>query len=566
MTSMPGVAIKAHIADLVEKHGELLERAVTATRTRGFWAAYPEMPSGKIYGENAKEQAETTFRELLGTSFSLDLPGTRGAVGGERSPYGFDLGIRYPQVDLDQVIAAARVALPSWRRVTPKERAAVCLEILERLNKASFDIATAVMHTTGQAFMMAFQAGGPHAQDRGLEAVAYAWRAQTDVPGDEIIWEKPQGKKPPLTLRKHWHVSPRGLSVVIGCSTFPTWNAYPGIFASLATGNPVIVKPHPHAVLPLALTVKIGREVLAEAGFDPNLLILVADNFGTEVTRELCSRPEIRIIDFTGSPVFGAWLEEHCRHAKVYTEKAGLNFAVIDSTDDFRGMISNLAFTLSLYTGQMCTTTQNIFIPANGIQTDQGHKSFRDVAQALADAIEALLSDSDKALEILGAVASEAVDARMRDASQYGDIVLESRTLEHPRFAGAKVRTPALVCLDRADEARYGSECFGAVTFLIATENTHDSMEVARRTAIERGAVSAAVYSTCPAVVESMTEACLDAQVSLSVNLHGGIFVNQTSAFSDFHGTGGNPSGSVALTDLAFVADRFRFVGIRWPA
>ena len=27
------------------------------------------------------------------------------------------------------------------------------------------------MHTTGQGFVMAFQAGGPHAQDRGLEAV-----------------------------------------------------------------------------------------------------------------------------------------------------------------------------------------------------------------------------------------------------------------------------------------------------------------------------------------------------------------------------------------------------------
>ena len=39
----------------------------------------------------------------------------------------------------------------------------------------SFELALAVMHTTGQAFPMAFQAGGPHAQDRGLEAVATAW-------------------------------------------------------------------------------------------------------------------------------------------------------------------------------------------------------------------------------------------------------------------------------------------------------------------------------------------------------------------------------------------------------
>ena len=48
---------------------------------------------------------------------------------------------------------------------------------------------------------------------------------------------------------------PRGVALVIGCNTFPTWNSYPGLFASLATGNAVVVKPHPRAVLPLAITV-----------------------------------------------------------------------------------------------------------------------------------------------------------------------------------------------------------------------------------------------------------------------------------------------------------------------
>ena len=41
--------------------------------------------------------------------------------------------------------------------------------------------------------MMAFQAGGPHAQDRGLEAVTYAWDQMRRVPA-KSLWEKPQGK------------------------------------------------------------------------------------------------------------------------------------------------------------------------------------------------------------------------------------------------------------------------------------------------------------------------------------------------------------------------------------
>jgi hypothetical protein len=48
--------------------------------------------------------------------------------------------------------------------------------------------------------------------------------------------------------------------------------------------------------------------------------------------------------------------------------------------------------------------------------------------------------------------------------------------------------------------------------------------------------------------------------VALSINLTGNIFVNQSAAFSDFHGTGANPAANAALTDAAYVANRFRVV------
>ena len=102
---------------------------------------------------------------------------------------------------------------------------------------------------------------------------------------------------------------PRGIALVIGCNTFPTWNGYPGLFASLATGNPVLVKPHPRAVLPLALTVQVAREVLAEAGFDPTWSRLAVERPGEGLAKTLAVRPEIRIIDYTGSTAFGDWLE-----------------------------------------------------------------------------------------------------------------------------------------------------------------------------------------------------------------------------------------------------------------
>ncbi len=212
-----------------------------------------------------------------------------------------------------------------------------------------------------------------------LEAIAYAWDEMRRIPA-RAYWEKPQGKNEPLKMEKRYAIVPRGVGLVIGCNTFPTWNGYPGMFASLATGNAVIVKPHPNAILPLAISVQIAREVLAEAGFDPNVVTLVAHAAGDDTAQKLALRPEVKLIDFTGSSAHGNWLERNAHQAQVYTEKAGVNQIVIDSADDFAGVARNIAFSLALYTGQMCTAPQNIYVPRDGIETGDGHLSFDQVA------------------------------------------------------------------------------------------------------------------------------------------------------------------------------------------
>ncbi|MCA1974583.1 MAG: phenylacetic acid degradation protein PaaN, partial [Caenispirillum sp.] len=161
MNMMNGAAV----AGLVDKHKPTLEKAAAAAGARGYWSLYPEHL--KAYGETAKDDGEAAFKAHLGKAFDIEVPGASGTVGSEQSPFGVDLGITYPKPDIDAVLKAAQGAMKGWRRASADQRAAVCVEILERLNKKTPEILFAVMHTTGQAFMMAFQAGGPHAQDRG---------------------------------------------------------------------------------------------------------------------------------------------------------------------------------------------------------------------------------------------------------------------------------------------------------------------------------------------------------------------------------------------------------------
>ncbi|MBN6727763.1 phenylacetic acid degradation protein PaaN [Burkholderia multivorans] len=548
---------------LFTKHEDTLKRALAAIESRGYWSPFAEMPSPKVYGESCNADGEAAFKSHLGKTFELDQPASGETVGAERSPYGVALDIRYPKSTPDALIAAAAAAQRTWREAGPSAWIGVSLEILARLNRASFEIAYSVMHTTGQAFMLAFQAGGPHAQDRALEAVAYAWDQLRRIPAD-AHWEKPQGKNPPLAMQKRYTIVPRGTGLVLGCCTFPTWNGYPGLFADLATGNTVIVKPHPGAILPLAITVRIARDVLREAGFDPNVVTLLATepNDGALV-QDLALRPEIKLIDFTGSTQNGTWLERHAHQAQVYTEKAGVNQIVIDSTDDLKAAAKNIAFSLALYSGQMCTAPQNIYVPRDGIRTADGHASFDEVAQAIAGAVQKLTGDPARSVELIGAIQNDGVTARIDAARAVGRVLLDSQTLQHPAFPDARVRTPLVLQLDVADREKFTQEWFGPISFVIATDSTAQSLDLAGAIAAEHGALTLSVYSTADDVIDAAHEAAVRGGVALSINLTGGVFVNQSAAFSDFHGTGANPAANAALADAAFVANRFRVVQSR---
>lgn len=546
--------------DLYDKHRDTLEQALEAINKRSYWSAFPEHP--KAYGEDAPADGEAAFEARLGKPFSLDQPHDGYLAVEETSPYGIELDIDYPKSSIEQLIDGAQDASVQWGKTSPEARAGVLIEVLDRLAAQSFEMGHAVMATTGQSFLMAFQAGGPHALDRALEAIAYTYAEQHRLPAP-MTWEKPQGKREPLVIDKEWVIRPRGVAVTIGVSTFPTWNGYPGIFASLAAGNPVIVKPHPATILPFAIMVETARAEFQDAGFDPNLVTLLTDTPGAPVAKDLVMHPAVAIVDYTGGPSFGTWLEENVHHAAVYTEKAGVNSVILDSADDLADVFRNLSVSMTMYSGQMCTTPQNLYIPRGGVQVGGEVVPFDDVAVGFAAAIDGLLGDDERAVGLLGAIKTDEISARIDEAATSANVLLESRQIDHPAFPKATVRTPVVVKVDAADRDTYMREMFGPIIYVVATESTDESLQLAAQSAREKGAITWLVYTTDDAVTDSAIDAAVEGGVSVAFNLTGGLYVNQSAAFSDFHVTGHNPAGNASLTDPAFVAGRFKVIGVR---
>lgn len=548
---------------LFEQHKPLLLRAIEASKSREFWTPYPENP--RKYPEGSEQAGRDAFARRMNEDF-MDLLQTlpNRFEGEEISPWlGMGIGVKYPVFGDKLLVKFAQAAQNSWMKASVETRVGILLESLERMKERFFEIAYATMHTSGQSFMMAFQASGPHAADRALEAVAVGYEELTRYE-TFAHWVKPQSKSE-LIVDKVFTPFPKGVNLVIGCSTFPVWNTVPGMFAGLVTGNPVIVKPHSKAVLPIAIVVSIVQKVLEEQGFDPKTVQLGVDTFAFPITRDLIEHPDVKIIDYTGNTGFGNWIETQQLMGKtVFTEKAGVNSVLLHSTSNYRAMIDNLAFAITLYSGQMCTSPQNFFIPEQGMETDLGLVMPDQFAMDLRNACDGLLRNPKIGFSVSGAIQNDRQLQRRAEAAILPGFTRmpEIEPADCEEFEHARLSSPMILLGNSVDAC--AKEWFGPIYFVIATNGFKKAIQEAARLAKTHGAISCGAYTTDEKVEQEIAIEMGMAGTQVCFNYLSGVYVNQNAGFSDFHLTGANPAGNASFTNGNFVSNRFVWIGHRY--
>ena len=102
---------------MFEKHQALLQQAVAAIESRGYWSPYAENP--RVYGDTAIEDGRKAFDAYRGAQFYLDQPGVVDRGGAEVSPYGLSLDISYPQCRVDARSEERRVGKECRSRWSP---------------------------------------------------------------------------------------------------------------------------------------------------------------------------------------------------------------------------------------------------------------------------------------------------------------------------------------------------------------------------------------------------------------------------------------------------------------
>ena len=338
------------------------------------------------------------------------------------------------------------------------------------------------------------------------------------------------------------------------------------MFASLISGASTIAKAHTKVVYPIAIVVASMQHTLARLGVDPHLVQLACGAHEHRVTHEVLVHPALGSVDYTGSTQFGNEVEEICRTQNVvcFSEKAGVNAVLLESAENLDTVLDNIAFSVSLYSGQMCTAPQNIFIPKDGVKVGEETVSFDDVCKRLATKISEIANNEKMGPSTLGALQNPHTKDRLEAASTLdAQVVLASHPVQQPGHEHARSYSPMVlkVTADRKDI--YEHEWFGPISFVIPVDDFAHGLNIMCQSVRDHGALTTSCYTVSDEHRVLAENALIEAGAPVAFNFVGPIWINQSAAFSDFHGAGANKAGNASYADLSFVSNRVNVIGVR---
>lgn len=246
-----------------------------------------------------------------------------------------------------RAIEAADRALPAWRALTAKERAAKLQRWFELMMANQEEL----------AHLMTLEQGKPLVESRG--EIAYAasyieWFAEEGkrVYGDIIPSHQPDKRL--LTLKQ-----PIGVTAAITPWNFPTAMITRKAGPALAAGCTMVIKPA--AQTPFSA---LAMAALAELAGIPRGVLSVVTGSAGEVGRELTSNPIVRKLSFTGSTEIGRQLMAECANdiKRVSLELGGNAPFIVFEDADLDAAVEGALVSKYRNAGQTCVCANRLYI------------------------------------------------------------------------------------------------------------------------------------------------------------------------------------------------------------
>ncbi|MBB2200668.1 aldehyde dehydrogenase [Gluconacetobacter tumulisoli] len=251
--------------------------------------------------------------------------------------------------DVDRAVAAAKAAMPAWRRRTATERADGLYRLIGLIRRDAEHLARTITQEMGKPIREARVEVG-FAADLLRFAAENARRLEGEIlpgsrPGEKILIDR----------------KPVGVVGAIAAWNFPLALVARKLGPALAAGNSIVVKPHemtPLAALELA-------KLVAEAEIPPGVVNIVTGD-GPRVGVPLVAHPDTRLITMTGStPAGRKIMAAAAEHLKIVRLELGgkAPFIVADDADIDRAVEAAVAARFG-NAGQVCTANERTYVDA----------------------------------------------------------------------------------------------------------------------------------------------------------------------------------------------------------
>jgi aminomuconate-semialdehyde/2-hydroxymuconate-6-semialdehyde dehydrogenase len=295
--------------------------------------------------------------------------------------------------DVDEAVAAAERAFPSWSELPPDERAQRLNRLADLIDQNADELARTETDDNGKPYLLAREAEIPRAAANFrffAGAIQHTQSESYDLGARGINY----------TLRR-----PRGVAACISPWNLPlylfTWKIAP----ALATGNTVVAKPS--EVTPMSAS--MFGDLAAEAGFPPGVLSIVHGR-GDTVGARLVEHPAVPTITFTGGTETGAAIARAAgpMFKRMSLELGGKNAALVCEDADLEAAMPTIVRSCFQNSGQICTCMSRILVHRSRLKAFMAR--FLDCVAALkvGDPLEA---DTD-----MGPLVSEAHRAKVETA------------------------------------------------------------------------------------------------------------------------------------------------------
>ena len=254
---------------------------------------------------------------------------------------------RSDQSDVENAVAAAKRAFPSWSKLSAAERSSWLLKVANRIEERMEELALAESTDNGKPLKLARSVDIPRARDNFkfyATAILHDAYETHDMGIDGFNY----------TLRQ-----PIGVAGCISPWNLPLYLFSWKIAPALAAGNTVVAKPS--EVTPA--TAYLLSDILSEINFPKGVLNLV-HGLGGEAGAAIVEHPNTAVISFTGGTATGKAISKVAApmFKKLSLELGGKNANVIFDDCDFEEALKTTVRSSFANQGQICLCGSRIYV------------------------------------------------------------------------------------------------------------------------------------------------------------------------------------------------------------